>query len=284
MALYAHAMSSESTKVWFITGASTGFGRVLAEEVLAAGDRLVATARDPQSLADLPASGALLVAQLDVTDGGSVRAAVAEAVERFGHIDVLVNNAGYGHRGAVEELTDADLIEQFDTNVFGVVRVTREVLPHMRAAGRGRIIQLSSVAGVRSRPGGGAYAASKFALEGLSEALALEVDGFGIKVTLIEPGPFRTDFAGRSSRHAAALPAYEVLLGEERARFAAQDGQQPNDPRKGARIIIDVAGMATPPLRLPLGPQAIEIFRSALTERLLELDQVADLGRPTAFD
>ncbi len=270
-------------RVWLITGASTGFGRSLVEQAAVAGEPVIATARSVEAIADL-AGDRVLTLPLDVTQPEQVDAAVRAGEERFGRIDVLVNNAGYGHRGVVEELSDADLMQQFDTNVFGPVRLIRAVLPGMRARRYGRIVQLSSVAGMRSRPGGGAYSGSKFALEGLSEALAQEVQRWGIKVIIVQPGPFRTDFAGRSARYSEPIAAYAESMAAERERFAHQHGRQPNDPAKGARIIREAVAMTDPPFRLPLGPEAIEIAHAAYAERIAEVERAAALGRDTAYD
>src|SRR5918999_1372641 len=195
---------------WFITGSSAGFGRTLAETLLARGDTVVATARDPRAVADLVDKypDTVLALPLDVTDAGQVRAAV-EAAVAAGPIDVLVNNAGHGLVGALEELTDEQIHEVLAVNLLGALAVTRAVLPHMRARRSGHIVQMSSVGGVIGNPGHAIYATSKFALEGASEALAGEVAPFGIRVTIVEPGPFRTEFLGRSMRQATPIPDYE---------------------------------------------------------------------------
>jgi NAD(P)-dependent dehydrogenase (short-subunit alcohol dehydrogenase family) len=273
-------------RVWFVTGTSTGLGRALAEEVLAHGDRVVATARDATTVKDLAeqAPDRALAATLDVTDAGSVRAAVAAALDTFGRIDVLVNNAGYGLRGAIEDLDEAELRRQFETNVFGALTVTRAVLPAMRRRRSGRVVQVSSVGGVMTMLGGSAYSGTKFALEGLSEGLAAEVAHLGIKVVIVEPGPFRTDFAGRSIRWAAPSPDYADVMVPAKAAFDTFDGTQPGSPAKAARAIIEVVGWDDPPLRLPLGAEAFARIRDRLAARLAELDAVEPVGRPTAFD
>jgi NAD(P)-dependent dehydrogenase (short-subunit alcohol dehydrogenase family) len=273
-------------RVWFVTGTSTGLGRALAEEVLAHGDRVVATARDATTVKDLAeqAPDRALAATLDVTDAGSVRAAVAAALDTFGRIDVLVNNAGYGLRGAIEDLDEAELCRQFETNVFGALTVTRAVLPAMRRRRSGRVVQVSSVGGVMTMLGGSAYSGTKFALEGLSEGLAAEVAHLGIKVVIVEPGPFRTDFAGRSIRWAAPSPDYADVMVPAKAAFDTFDGTQPGSPAKAARAIIEVVGWDDPPLRLPLGAEAFARIRDRLAARLAELDAVEPVGRPTAFD
>ncbi|QNS02820.1 oxidoreductase [Streptomyces xanthii] len=273
-------------RVWFVTGTSTGLGRALAEEVVAEGDRLVATARDPRALEDLVALAPdrVRALPLDVTDPGQVRQAVDTALKEFGRVDVLVNNAGYALRGALEELSDAELRRQFDTNVFGAVDVTRAVLPSMRARRSGDIVQISSVAGVSGTLGGGAYAGTKFALEGLSEGLAAEVAHLGIRVLIVEPGPFRTDFTGRSVRFATPIDDYRPVLDPAREAFLARHGSQPGDPVKAARAVIAATRMDDPPLRLPLGANAVDRIRERFGERLRELDAVEPLGRPTDFE
>lgn len=272
-------------RVWLITGTSTGFGRALAEAALVHGDRVVATARDAVTIGDLHerAPGRALALPLDVTDPAAVRAVVDAAVAAFGRIDVLVNNAGYGSRGALEELSDRQVRDQFETNVFGALDVTRAVLPVMRAQRRGHVVQISSVGGVVAALGGAAYAGTKFALEGLSEGLAAEVAHLGIRVTLVEPGPFRTDFAGRSARHGAPIADYAPVLDGARAQFRAMHGTQPGDPARAAEAIITLVGMPDPPLRLPLGAPAFDRIRARLTERLTELEDVEAWGRATDF-
>jgi len=257
-----------SGRVWFITGASSGFGRVLAQTVLARGERVAATARDIGKLADLGA----FAAQLDVTDQGSVAAAVNAVLAEYGRIDVLVNNAGHGLVGALEELTDAQARQVLETNVFGVLNVTRAVLPQLRAQRSGHIVQLSSVGGVVGNPGHALYATSKFALEGMSEALAGEVGPLGIRVSIVEPGPFRTDFAGRSMAFSTPIEDYrDTPAGLMRQRFSSQDGVQPNDPAKAAEAIVKLVDTPDAPLRLPLGPEAVGRIREKLERQLADL-------------
>ena len=272
-------------RIWFITGTSSGFGREIARAALAAGDRVVATARRTDGLADLvdQAPDRVRAVALDVTDPVAVRAAVDVAVAEFGRIDVVVNNAGYGSRGALEELSDEQVRAQFDVNVFGALDVLRAVLPVMRAQRSGHVVQMSSVGGVNVVLGGAAYAATKFALEGLSEGLALEVAPLGIRVTLVEPGPFRTDFAGRSAVHGAPIEDYAPILGPSRERFLAQDGRQPGDPGRAAQAVVDLVALDDPPLRLPLGAAAFDRIRATLSTRLADLDAVEPLGRDTDF-
>ncbi|MDT7664039.1 MAG: hypothetical protein QOD04_3595 [Pseudonocardiales bacterium] len=274
------------TDVWFITGASTGLGRTLAETVLAHGDRVIATARNVAALDDLtgPDPDRVIRLPLDVTDPAQVRAVVAEAIERAGAIDVLVNNAGHGLVGALEELTDEQFARVMGTNVFGVFAVTRAVLPHMRARRRGHIVQLSSVGGVVGNPGHAAYATAKFAVEGLSEALAGEVAPFGIRVTIVEPGPFRTGFAGRSMNFAEPIDDYrDTPAGALRARFSAQDGVQPNDPVRAAEAIITAVRDNSSPLRLPLGPEAVSRIRQKLRSQLADIEAWEKVSRDTRF-
>ncbi len=232
------------SKVWFITGCSTGFGRVFAETLLKIPVKLVATARQPQSLealyrlSDKHPEAELLTLQLDITNSENIRNAVSAAEERFKRIDVLVNNAGYGMVGALEESNMAHIRSLFDTNVFGLIEMTQAVLPIMRKQRGGHIINMSSVAGVMSTPGLGIYNATKYAVEGLSEALALEVAELGIKVTLIEPGPFRTDFAGRSVDNMTELDDYRATVGPTRQYMDHMNGAQPGDPYKAAQILL----------------------------------------------
>lgn len=254
-------------RVWLITGCGRGLGRALAEAVLAAGDRLVATARDVQSLAPLLqlAPQRVLTQALDLAHTGQCSAVVAAAMAAFGRIDVLVNNAGYGLSGAVEEVSDSEARAQFDTNVFGALALTQAVLPPMRAQGSGHILQVSSASGFVASPGLGLYNASKFALEGFSEALAQEVAPLGIRVTIIQPGPFRTDWAGPSlvapRRHIAT---YADTAHRTVATINGYSGKQPGDPAKAARAMIEVVRSERPPLRLPLGEGALNRIRGKL--------------------
>ncbi|HEY0816387.1 MAG TPA: oxidoreductase [Pseudonocardia sp.] len=274
---------TDTTRRWLITGASTGFGRAIAEAVLAAGDGVLATARNPAALADLSAHPAATVLALDVTDGAQVRAVVEEAIGAGG-VDVLVNNAGHGLVGALEELTDAEFRGVMETNLFGALAMVRAVLPHMRERRRGHIVQMSSMGGVSANPGHAVYATSKFALEGASEALAGEVAPFGIRVTIVEPGPFRTDYAGRSMRPSTPMDAYAGTPARAtRDRFRDQDGVQPNDPAKGAAAIIATVRAAEAPLRLPLGKEAVARIRGKLERQLADLDATEALAMSTAY-
>ncbi|MGW4487136.1 oxidoreductase [Amycolatopsis sp. NPDC004368] len=270
------------SRVWFITGTSAGFGRVLAEAVLARGERVVATARDVDAVKDF--ADRALVTRLDVTDPESIRSAVAAAIAEYGQIDVLVNNAGHGLIGALEELTDEQTRKVMETNVFGVLAVTRAVLPHLRARRSGHIVQLSSVGGVVGNPGHAIYATSKFALEGMSEALAGEVGPLGIRVSIVEPGPFRTEFAGRSMTFATAIPDYaDTPAGRLRAQFSGQDGRQPNDPARAAAAILKLVDTPDAPLRLPLGPEAVTRIRAKLHQQLADLDAWESVALDTRY-
>lgn len=271
---------------WFITGCSSGFGREIAKAVLARGWNAVVTARSVASIADIandfPASALSLT--LDVTNKRQITDAIENAEARFGAIDVLVNNAGYGYRAAVEEGDDAEVRRLFDTNVFGLIDVTKAVLPGMRMRRSGHIINISSVAGRIASPGAGYYAASKFAVNGLSDGLAKEVAPFGIKVTIIEPGPFRTDFAGRSTRDPSEpLEAYTETAGKQRAISTARHGRQAGDPVRAAQAIIRVAESKHPPLHLLLSGATIDRVRAELTERLCELREWEDTTRGADF-
>lgn len=248
--------------VWFITGCSSGFGRLLVQAALGRGDRVVATSRNVEDLADLSASDTeprLLRLALDVTEPAAVKSAVTAAVAQFGGIDVLVNNAGYGYIAAVEEGEDDAIRALFDVNVFALADVTRQVLPVLRARGGGWVVNLSSVAGLSPNPGVGYYAASKAAVEGLSDALALEVAPFGIRVLVVEPGPFRTAFAGRSLKLAPAHPDYASTPAGQR-RAAALRGGAPSggDPQKAVALILEALADENPPLRLVVGKNALD--------------------------
>jgi NAD(P)-dependent dehydrogenase (short-subunit alcohol dehydrogenase family) len=263
-------------KVWFITGASRGLGVEIAKAAMRAGDRVVATGRKRAAVAaSLGAdSDQLLTVEHDVTDAAQSPAAVAAAVSKFGTIDVLVNNAGYGHLGFFEETTDADVQEQFATNLFGVFNVTRAVLPVMRAARKGRIFNLSSAAGIRGSEFTSLYSSSKFALEGFSESLALEVAPFGIAVTIVEPGPFRTDFLTRESLRfgGKAIADYDTRRTQVQATFEARSGQQPGDPVKLAEAFVRLSNEARLPMRFVAGSFAVGVAEKKLTGVRAELD------------
>ena len=254
-------------KVWFITGASRGFGREWTIAALDRGDQVAATARDTSSLDDLVAKygDALLSLPLDVTDRDADFAAVAQAHDQFGRLDVVVNNAGYGHFGMVEELTEDELRAQLETNLFGAVWVTQAALPYLREQGSGHVIQVSSIGGISAFPGIGAYHASKWALEGLSQALSQEVADFGVHVTLVEPGGFSTDWAGPSAQHSEAISDYEPVREGQRAR---RSGTQPGDPGASAAALLKVVDAEEPPLRVFFGAAPLGIATKDYESRL----------------
>lgn len=276
-------------RVWFITGASSGFGRAIAQEALRRGDAVVATARRPAALADLAATAPdrVLVAELDVTRADQTSAAVAAAIQRFGRIDALVNNAGFSIIGAVEETSEAELRATLELMFFGAVATTRAVLPHLRARRSGTIVQITSVGGLTTAPGFGAYCAAKHALEGLSECLALEVEPLGIRVLIVEPGAFRTSLFGAAFRRMPALDVYASTVGALRSWVDSADGAQPGDPAKAARAVVDAvreAAGADLPLRLPLGGDAVDQMRLKLASVARDVDRSEAVARATAFD
>ncbi|MFE7411726.1 oxidoreductase [Streptomyces laurentii] len=273
-------------KVWLITGANSGFGRAFTEAAVAAGDVVVAAARRAGTLDDLVAAhpDQVQAVTLDVTDTAAVDRVVREVAERHGRIDVLVNNAGRTHVGSVEETGDAELRSLFDLHVFAPAALTRAVLPYMRARRSGAIVQLSSVGGQMSMAGFGAYSATKFALEGMSEALAAEVNPLGIRVLIVEPGAFRTGLFGNHSLSADAIADYAGTAGATRAFVETGGGAQPGDPAKAAAAVLAALDADEPPLRLALGDDSIDTIR-------LHLDQVRDdlaawekVGRDTRLD
>lgn len=256
-----------TSRTWFITGASTGFGRILAEEVLKAGGKVIVTARKLDKVADLEEKypGKARAFALDVTDAAQIHSVVAQAVTGFGPVDVLVNNAGYGIVGAIEEATEDEFMPVYDTNVFGLIRVTRALLPYMRQQRSGHILNLSSIGGLTASPGWGYYQSTKFAVEGLTEALAAEVAPLGIHVTAIEPGPFRTDFLGRSGVEAAKrIPDYDATAGNGRRYMSDQNGKQAGDPVRAVHAMMAVVESPNPPLRLLLGASALQRVRAKL--------------------
>jgi len=279
-------MTNGMDRVWFITGASTGFGRSLALAALAAGGRVAATARDPGRLDPALAAGErVLRLPLDVTDPGQCRQAVETTLAAWGRLDVLVNNAGYGQLGAIEEVSDAEARQVFDTNVFGLLHVLRAALPAMRRAGAGHVVNIGSVGGLLARSGIGIYAATKFAVEGISEALHQELKPLGIAVTVVEPGPFRTDFAGRSLRDAAvAIDDYVATAGERRAELRGKHGTQQGDPDKAARVIIEAIDAPEPPLHLVLGRPAMDRAGEKLRALLDEIERWRAPSAATDFD
>jgi NAD(P)-dependent dehydrogenase (short-subunit alcohol dehydrogenase family) len=251
----------ETMRVWFITGASRGLGASIAEAALAAGDAVVATARDPSAIITrLVSHERLLATRLDVTNEADAHETTSQAVKKFGRIDILVNNAGYGLLGAIEEASAAETARLFGTNVFGLLNVTRAVLPHMRRQRAGHIINLSSVGGYAGFPGWGVYGASKFAVEGISEALVGELAPLGIRVTVVEPGFFRTDFLDETSlvRTAQQIDDYRETVGKTRAHAADVNHGQRGDPRKLAKAFLELVNANNPPTRLPLGSDTVE--------------------------
>jgi NAD(P)-dependent dehydrogenase (short-subunit alcohol dehydrogenase family) len=268
-------MMNRDNPVWLITGCSTGFGRELAKLVLERGWRAVVTARDPSKLADL-AEGhkdRALVLQLDVTDRKQIADVVAQSQKHFGRIDALVNNAGYGYLAAIEEGEDDAVRAMFETNVFGLVDMTKAVLPIMRAQKSGIIVNISSIGGITSFAATGYYHGTKYAVEGISESLAIEVKPLGIDVLVGEPGPFRTNWAGPSIKQSATrIDAYEETAGERRKQTAARSGNQAGDPVRAAQAIIDAALSDNPPLRLLLGKTALELARKKVASLTHDFD------------
>jgi len=262
-------------KVWLITGCSTGFGREIALAALEHGDSVVVTARRLEAVSDIcdRYPHQTLAAALDVTDPVQIDAVLNSAIEHFGGIDVLVNNAGYGYVGAIEEGEEEAVRQLFETNFFGALALTKAVLPQMRERGSGHIINNSSQAGLMSNPGTGYYSASKYALEGLMEALGKEVAVFGIKVCSVQPGAFRTDWSGRSmQRTQTPLEAYSEHVGSRLDMIAEMDGQQPGDPVRAAKVFVDLAYMETPPPQLLLGAGVLATYREKLATQQSSLD------------
>jgi NAD(P)-dependent dehydrogenase (short-subunit alcohol dehydrogenase family) len=268
-------MSQTDTPVWFITGCSTGFGRELARLVLDRGWRAVVTARNPSQVADLIQGheGEAIALPLDVTDAAQVAAAAKAAQDHFGQVDVLVNNAGYGYLAAIEEGEDAEVRAMFEANFFGLVAMTRAVLPGMRARRSGHVVNISSIGGLASFPATGYYHATKYAVEGLSESLAQEVAPLGIKVLVVEPGPFRTNWAGPSIKQSATrIEDYAATAGARRSQTAERSGRQPGDPVRAAEAIIAAVQADHPPLRLVLGRPALDIARGKLVALKQDFD------------
>jgi NAD(P)-dependent dehydrogenase (short-subunit alcohol dehydrogenase family) len=269
-----------SNKIWFITGASRGFGREWTIAALERGDSVAATARDTSTLADLAEKYGerLLPLRLDVTDRGADFATVGQAHEHFGRLDVVVNNAGYGQFGMVEELTEQEVRDQIETNLFGALWVTQAALPLLRQQGFGHILQVSSIGGISAFPNIGMYHASKWALEGISQALAAEVAGFGVKVTLIEPGGFSTDWAGSSARHTRPLAAYEPVR-EQATRFRAARSANPGDPVASSVAVLAVVDAQEPPLRIFLGDGPLALAERDYESRLATWREWRDVSR-----
>lgn len=274
-----------TTKTWFITGASSGFGRAFAEHALARGYNVVATARRVAVLEQIAAQAPdrVLALTLDVTSPNDARAAVDAAVARFGRIDVLVNNAGYGIVGAFEETSDSELRALMGTNFFGTMNVIRAALPTLRAQRDGAIVNISSLGGQLSFAGFSAYSATKFAMEGVSEALAQELKPFRVKVLIVEPGQFRTNLAGASMRHMPLIDAYRDVVGATRQFVHDMHGTQPGDPMKAAAAIEAAIDAPDTPLRLQLGADAIDAIRDHAAALLKDLNAWEELARDTAF-
>lgn len=256
-------------KTWFITGTSRGFGRAWALAALERGDQVVATARNPDSLQDVQAQfpDATLVLPLDVTDRAAAFVAVRQGHEHFGRLDVVVNNAGYGQFGMIEELSEKELRDQVETNLFGALWVTQAALPFLREQGSGHFLQISSIGGISAFPNVGAYHSSKWGLEGFSQALAAEVAGFGIHVTLIEPGGFSTDWGGASAKHARPLPAYDAVRTES-AAFREARTQTQGDPLASARAVLEIVDAEQPPLRVFFGDGPLQLATMDYEQRL----------------
>ena len=273
-----------AANIWLITGVSTGRGRALAEEVLGRGAIVIGTVRNADDLADFEslAPGRAIGAQVDVTDRDGVRRVTAAAIDAQGGVDVVVNNAGYALTGAFEEVSDAEFAHQMDTNFTGAAWVIGAALPGLRRRGGGRIINVTSQSGVIGYPGLSVYSASKFALEGLSESLRAELAPFGIHVTIVEPGGFRTDWAGRSLiRTAGALPEYADADERASRTYARMHGHQPGDPALAARALVELSEVDEPPLRLVLGSAAVAAITGALAARIEEIGRWTELARST---
>ena len=274
------------TKTWLVTGCSSGFGKVLAEAVLARGDRLVATARKAEALGSLVERypDTAKATALDVTQEGSAAAAVALDEAAFGGLDILVNNAGFGFMGAIEEAMPEEYRPMFETNVFGLIETTRAALPALRKQTGARVVNFSSGAGIAGAAGYGYYNATKFAVEGLSEALAQELAPLGLAVIIVEPGPFRTEFLGRSIATASTeIDAYAETSGKLRHYRDTNNGHQAGDPEKAAAVILKAVDAATPPLHLPLGPVAYSIAEKKLASFRADLDAWRDTALATDF-
>ncbi len=279
-------MHDSDSKLFFISGASSGFGRAFAEAALAAGHRVVGSLR---SAADLQAfeqdpSGRAFGVLLNVTDDAAIDAAIAGVERDHGPIEVLVNNAGYGHEGILEESPLAELRRQFDVNLFGAVALIKAVLPGMRQRRSGRIINITSMGGFITMPGIAYYCGSKFALEGISETLASEVRDFGIFVTAVAPGSFRTDWAGRSMRRSErSIADYDALFEPIRAARESKSGRQNGDPRKAAQVLLQLVAMESPPTHLLLGSDALQLVQAKLAALQDEIARYAELSRSTDF-
>jgi len=276
---------NEKTRVWFITSASSGFGRAIAESALARGDSVAAASRLPDALGELAEHERLHPVRLDVTEAAQRDASIADALDRFGRIDILVNNAGRTQVGAVEETTDEELRALFELHFFAPAALTRAVLPVMRRQGGGAIVQMSSVGGQVTAPGFGAYCATKFALEGLTETLRDEVASFGIRTLIVEPGAFRTGlFRPDAAYESAEMHEYDEIVGPTRTYVRTNHGLQPGDPAKAAAAIIAALDSGEPPLRLVLGADAIGNVERRLSVLADELERWRSLGEATTIE
>jgi len=278
--------SMSEQKTWLITGCSSGFGRALAEKVLARGDRLVATARDPDQLREFKEHhpDACWILPLDLSDNTSLAPSLQNILQLIPRIDVLVNNAGYGLLGSLENCSDEQIRRNFEVNFFGSLSLIRAILPLMRQQKYGHIINMSAAAAIGNYAGFSVYGATKFALEGLSEGLAAELKPLGIKVTLVQPGPFRTAFIARSlDRAPDCFPEYQATVGKFGSFLEKMDGQQPGDPAKAADAILKVVDSENPPLRLVLGKYATDKVERTCKARLRELETWKEIGLPTDF-
>ncbi|WP_069814238.1 oxidoreductase [Streptomyces sp. TP-A0874] len=279
-------MTGREGRVWLVTGASRGLGRAISEVALEAGETVVATARRPEALSELSArhGDRVVPLALDVTDRAAVFEAVDRAVEAVGRIDVLLNNAGYGLSGGVEEVGEQQVRDQMEVNFFGALWCTQAVLPVMRRQGSGHILQMSSIAGIATYPNIGMYHASKWALEGMGETLAKEVAGFGIRVTLVEPGEFRTDWSAQSMVRAIPMPEYDEVLAKRRHGMSGAFAHlQPGDPRKAGEALLKLLDAERPPLRILLGNSAADLAPRVYRERLAEWERWESLARTTDY-
>lgn len=274
---------SKSQRVWFVTGSSRGLGREIVTAALERGDQVAATARNLDSLSDLQGvyGDRILPIELDVTDESAVLSALDEAKRAFGRIDVVVNNAGYGFTGALEEMTREEFKSQIDTNFWGVVHVTRGAIPILREQGSGHIVQVTSVGGRLAMAGLSGYQSAKFAVEGLSEAVAQEVAPLGIKLTIVEPGGFNTDWSGSSMGYAKPMPAYARTVGALSEHMKSFPGLGLGDPRRGAAAILALVDMPNPPLRLPLGSDAFFLLGRSYQGSIDEMARLEELTKST---
>lgn len=279
-------MSEKQKRVWLVTGCSTGFGRELAKQLIERNENVVVTARKPDQIADLVHDHGhhVLGLELDVTDASSIENAVRQTLSRFGRIDVLVNNAGYGYQSSIEEGDEQEIRAQFDANVFGLFALTRAVLPTMRKERSGHILNITSVAGLVGFAGSGYYAATKHAVEGFSSALSAEVDHLGVKVTCVEPGPFRTDWAGRSLRQTkTTIEEYSDTVGKRLSATSNGSGKQAGDPVRAASAMIKLVDEPNPPLHLVLGNFGVDAVSKRLHETLREIDDWREVSIATDY-